>query len=184
MDASRNRIETERLILRPPEAQDFEPWAAFAADAEVMRHMGGAQPRSSAWRGFMTMAGAWQMQGFAMFSVIDKSSGKWIGRLGPWMPDGWPGSEVGWGIAREYWGKGLAREGSIAAMDWSFETLGWSEVIHTISSDNTASKALAKRLGSNYRGIGHLPPPIDMDIEIWGQTRAEWQARKWAGERE
>ena len=28
-------LETDRLILRPPEAQDFEPWAAFGADEEA-----------------------------------------------------------------------------------------------------------------------------------------------------
>ena len=33
-----------------------------------------------------------------MFSVFEKDSGRWIGRLGPWEPHGWPGKEVGWGI--------------------------------------------------------------------------------------
>lgn len=77
------RIETERLILRPTQAEDFDAWAAFMADAEAARHIGGQQVRSVAWRGFLAMAGAWQIQGFAMFSVIEKSSGRWIGRLGP-----------------------------------------------------------------------------------------------------
>lgn len=174
---TRNCIETERLIMRPPVPEDFEAWAAFAADPEVMRHLGGVQVRSVAWRSFVAMAGSWQMQGFAMFSVIEKSSGKWIGRLGPWMPEGWPGTEVGWGIASEYWGKGYAAEGSVAAINWSFEKLGWSEVIHTIAADNEKSKALAKRLHSRYLHMGRLPAPIDMDVEIWGQTRAQWRDR-------
>ncbi len=42
-------LETPRLILRPPEAADFEPWAAFAADPVAARFLGG---RSLArWRG-------------------------------------------------------------------------------------------------------------------------------------
>ena len=43
-------IVTERLILRPPAAEDFEAAAAFHADAETMRFLGGAKARSEAWR--------------------------------------------------------------------------------------------------------------------------------------
>ena len=99
-------IETERLTLRPPLVGDFEAWAECMADEATMRFLGGAQPRSAAWRGFCSMAGAWSLYGFAMFSVIERSSGRWIGRLGPWKPVDWPGTEVGWGLAREGWGKG------------------------------------------------------------------------------
>jgi RimJ/RimL family protein N-acetyltransferase len=90
-------LETPRLILRPTRPEDFEPWAAFMADGEASKFIGGPQPRSTAWRGFMSMAGSWAMNGQAMFSVVEKSSGDWIGRVGPWVPDGWPGNEVGLG---------------------------------------------------------------------------------------
>lgn len=43
---------------------------------------------------FTLEAGAWTIRGFSMFSVIEKDSGQWIGRLGPWQPEGWPGTEV------------------------------------------------------------------------------------------
>jgi RimJ/RimL family protein N-acetyltransferase len=181
MDTSQIRIETGRLLLRPTLIEDFDGWARFAADPEGMKFLGGALPRASAWRGFIGMAGAWQLQGFAMFSVIEKASGQWIGRLGPWMPEGWPGTEVGWGIARQYWGRGFAREGSVAAIDWAFDHLGWDEVIHTISADNLASKALAASLGSRYLRMDRLPPPIDIEVEVWGQSRAQWKQRNAAG---
>src|SRR5438105_3407950 len=98
-------LETERLILRPPQAEDLDAWAAFAADEVAARLLGGAQGRSSAWRALCTMAGAWSVNGFSMFSVIEKSTGRWIGRLGPWRPEEWPGTEVAWGLAREVWGR-------------------------------------------------------------------------------
>jgi len=98
-------VETERLILRVPTADDFEPWLAFSADEEAMRHLGGTQSRAVAWRGVCTMTGAWTIRGFSMFSVIEKATGRWVGRLGPWEPEGWPGTEVGWGLSREVWGR-------------------------------------------------------------------------------
>jgi RimJ/RimL family protein N-acetyltransferase len=173
------RLETERLLLRPTAREDFDGWASFMADEETSRFLGGSQPRPVAWRGFLSMAGAWAMQGFAMFSVIEKSSGRWVGRLGPWMPEGWPGTEVGWGIAREAWGKGYATEGAIAAIDWAFETLGWTEVIHTIGPENIASKAVATKLGSKNLRPGRLPAPFEkVPVDIRGQSREEWFARR------
>lgn len=169
-------IETERLVLRPPRKEDFDGWAAMMADAEVARFIGGQQARAAAWRGFLTMVGAWHIQGFGMFSVIEKSTGQWLGRLGPWQPEGWPGPEVGWGLARGAWGKGYAHEGACASIDWAFDHLGWTDVIHSIDPDNLPSQALARRLGSRNRGPGRLPAPYeDSPVDIWGQTREEWR---------
>ncbi|WP_199098664.1 GNAT family N-acetyltransferase [Dyella sp. ASV21] len=173
------RIETERLLLRPPQAEDFDPWAANMADAESARFIGGMQPRAVAWRGFLTMAGAWAVQGFGMFSVIEKQSGQWIGRMGPWFPEGWPGREVGWGLARAAWGKGYALEGATACMDFAFDRLGWDDVIHNIDPANAPSQALARRLGSDLRGMGRLPEPFEnVAVELWGQTREQWRRRR------
>ncbi|MEJ0067201.1 MAG: GNAT family N-acetyltransferase [Caulobacteraceae bacterium] len=172
-------LETERLILRPLAPEDLEPWIAFAADQEVMRYLGGVQLPAVAWRGFMSMAGAWSMTGAAMFSIVEKASGRWAGRLGPWAPLDWPGTEVGWGLARDFWGKGYAAEGAAAAIDWAFDALGWTEVIHTIHPDNAASQTLARRLGSTLRGPGKLPPPLQaMQVDVWGQSREAWRARR------
>jgi RimJ/RimL family protein N-acetyltransferase len=172
-------LETERLILRLPCREDFEPYAEMHADDEAARYIGGALTRAAAWRKFLQMPGAWMVQGFAMFSVLEKSSGRWLGQLGPWQPDGWPGTEIGWAFHPSAWGNGYATEAGLAALDWAFERLGWDEVIHSIHPDNRASQALAARLGSRNRGPGRLPPPYqDSPTEIWAQTRAEWSVSR------
>lgn len=176
-------LETERLILRPPVQNDFDAFAAFGADEEVSRHLGGVQPRHAAWRMMATIAGSWALMGFGMFSVIEKESGRWVGRLGPWFPGGegggWPGTEVGWGLARAAQGKGYAVEGATAAIDWAFATHGWDEVVHCIAKENTPSIAVARRLGSDVlRENVPLPAPINVAVDVYGQTRAQWQARR------
>ncbi len=170
-------LETARLILRAPSAEDFEPWVAFAADPEAARFIGGVQTRPMAWRSLCVMTGSWIVNGFGMFSVIEKESGRWVGRLGPWMPVGWPGPEVGWGLAREAWGKGYAVEGAAAAIDWAFDVLGWDEVIHAIDSANERSLSVARRLGSSHLRDAVLPDPLNVPVQIWGQTRSQWLAR-------
>jgi RimJ/RimL family protein N-acetyltransferase len=175
-------LKTERLILRLPQVDDFDAYADMHANEEAARHIGGAQKRAASWRKFLQMPGAWAMQGFAMFSVVEKSSGRWIGQVGPWKPEGWPGNEVGWAFHPSAWGRGYATEAAIAAIDWAFANLDWSEMIHCIAPENHASQALAQRLGSRKRGPGKLPPPYeDAPTEIWGQTRDEWFARRAAG---
>lgn len=171
-------LETERLILRPPTREDFEPWCAFMADEEAARHIGGLQSPPVAWRGLCTVTGAWTIEGFSMFSVIEKSSGRWIGRLGPWKPEGWPGTEVGWGIVRDAWGKGYATEGATAAIDWAFDNLDWHEVVHTIDPANSNSQKVAQRLGSRILRRAMMPEPFDQELDVWGQSRAEWRARR------
>lgn len=179
MTAASPQLETDRLWLRPTALEDFEGWAALHDDPEVTRYVGGLQPRGTAFRGLLAMAGAWSLQGFGMFSLIEKASGRWVGRVGPWCPDGWPGTEVGWALAREAWGKGYAVEAATLAIDWAFDHLGWTEVIHSIDPANTPSQNVASRLGSTLRGPGRLPAPFeDSKVDIWGQSREQWRARR------
>ena len=171
-------LHTPRLLLRVPEMADFERYAGMFADADT-HHIGGPLLRADAWRRFLQMPGAWFTQGFGMFSVIEKSTGRFVGQAGPWQPDGWPGTEVGYALHPEGRGKGYAVEACTAAIDWAFEALGWEEVIQSIAPANTPSQKVAERLGAKNRGRGSFQPPHDkLEIDVWGQTRAEWLARK------
>ena len=61
------QLETPRLILRVPRAEDFDAWAAFKADEEANRYIGGTEPRALGWRGEAAMEGAWSIRGCAMY---------------------------------------------------------------------------------------------------------------------
>jgi RimJ/RimL family protein N-acetyltransferase len=172
------QVETSRLILRVPRPADLDAWAEMMADEEAARFIGGVTPRAVSWRALMMMIGAWHADGFAMFSVYEKLTGRWVGRLGPWRPEGWPGTEVGWAIVRDCWGRGYATEGATAAIDWAFDRLGWAQVIHCIDPKNAASLAVARKLGARNLGTGWMPAPFDQSpVDIWGQTREEWRTR-------
>jgi RimJ/RimL family protein N-acetyltransferase len=112
-----------------------------------------------------------------MFSVLERDTGRWVGRVGPLHPEGWPGDEVGWGIVRDAWGRGYATEAAAAAVEWAFDALGWTEVIHCIDEGNTASERVAEHLGSRRLRRAVLPPPHPVELTVWGQTRHEWRAR-------
>ena len=172
-------IETDRLILRPPLLDDFARWSELMADSESARFIGGVMPRPIAWRILMQTRGAWELTGISMFSVVEKRNNVWIGRVGPWQPCEWPGTEIGWALHRDAWGKGYALEAAMAATEYAFHTLGWTDVIHCIDPANTASQRLAFRLGSRILRQTRMPPPFDHDVvDIWGQSRDEWIANQ------
>src|SRR5690606_21163702 len=170
------RIETPRLLLRVPRLEDFDRFAELHADEAAARHIGGHVPRAAAWRRFLWQPGAWAIQGFGMFAVLDRGTGQWLGQAGPWKPEGWPGNEIGYSFHPDAWGRGYATEAVVATIDWALANLGWDEFIHCIAPANAASQAVARRLGSVLRGPGRLPPPHEeAAVEVWGQTRAQRQ---------
>jgi RimJ/RimL family protein N-acetyltransferase len=171
-------LETDRLILRRPVIEDFEAWCAMMGDEETARFIGGVQAPPHVWRSLCTLLGHWQVRGYSFFTVLDKSSSEFIGRVGPWYPQVWPQPEIGWTVKREAWGKGYAVEAAAACMDHVFETLGWSDVIHLIDKQNTPSASVAAKLGSRNSGREDEVAGFGVLADVWGQTAEDWRARK------
>ena len=172
-------LETQRLILRPPTLEDFPRWCELMADEEATRFIGGVQSKHQVWRIIASVAGMWALHGEGMFSVIEKETGLWMGRIGPLHPYDWPGREIGWSLHPEGHGKGYAIEASIATIDYAFDKLQWLEVMHSIDPANTPSEKVAQKLGSYNQGPRPLPVPFETHkVNIWGQTKAEWQINR------
>jgi hypothetical protein len=108
------RLETERLLLRQFRDTDIDAYAAMLADPEVMRYIGEGKPltRDDAWRNMAMVAGHWSLRDYGMWAAEERSSGAFVGRVGLYYPEGWPGQEVGWALARPYWGEGVCVRGS------------------------------------------------------------------------
>jgi RimJ/RimL family protein N-acetyltransferase len=170
-------IETGRLKLRRWRGADVAPNSAMLSDPGTARFIAAdGKPVTTdlaGWRNAAVMSGHWALHGFGMFVVEEKSSGKFVGRVGPWFPPGWPGFEVGWGIAREFRGQGYAVEAARAAIDWSFATFELDRIIHCIDQENTASQGVARRLGAEkgdeFDLFGHA-------ADVWVTSRDQWPA--------
>jgi len=173
------RLETERLVLRGFCPDDFETWASFCADPEVVRYLWGKpQPRADAWRSMAITLGHWMLRGYGMWAVERGSDGAFIGRVGMLNPEGWPGLEVGWTLGRPYWGHGYATEAAKAAMRYAFLTQPVGRVISCIDPDNKASQAVALRLGESKGPRQELAiSGHSFTVDIWSITRQEWLKR-------
>ena len=147
-------LETERLILRGWRDADLLGWAAICADHEVMRSLGrpGGLSPEDAWREMAFLAGHWELKGFGHWALEERTSGRLVGRAGLLEPEGWPGLEVGWMVARPRWGQGYAGEAARAALAWAAAELGAGHVISLIADANARSARVAEKLGMAVEG--------------------------------
>ena len=151
-------LSTARLRLRPFKQTDLDDYAAICADAEVMRYIGAGGPvgRDVAWRHMALFLGEWALHGYGTWAVERRKDRRLIGRAGFLHPEGWPGCELAWTLARHAWGQGLGFEASRAALAYGRDHLGLGEVISLIRKDNLRSIALAERLGARQDGSTDL----------------------------
>jgi RimJ/RimL family protein N-acetyltransferase len=163
------RMETERLCLRLFEESDLDAYAEMCGDAEVMKYLGGVtMSRSEAWRNMATVLGHWQLRGFGLWAVEERSSGALVGRVGCWQPEGWPGLEIAWTLRRVFWGRGYATESARAALDVAFGALRQAHVISMIHPENQRSVRVARRLRMRLEGRTEL---LGHEVDVYGIHR-------------
>lgn len=147
-------LSTDRLLLRGLSARDFDVYAEMMADAAVTRFLGAGDPltRADAWRQLALFIGHWELCGFGMWAVESRTTGEFLGRIGCLEPEGWPGFEIGYTLARAHWGHGYAQEGARAALGFAHDVLGKRDVISLIRPANSASIRVATSLGARRTG--------------------------------
>ncbi|MHB8469985.1 MAG: GNAT family N-acetyltransferase [Gaiellaceae bacterium] len=157
---TRERIETERLVLRRPRLEDVEDVVEFVADAEVQRWIGGEPGgREAAVESVERWIRRWEQNGVGQFAVV--LDGHVIGRVGLLVWDGrtWETStyeaagpdavtELGWAIISSRWGHGFAVEAARAARDWAYRERRVEQLISLIDPRNVRSIRVADKLGA------------------------------------
>ena len=171
-------LTTQRLLLRPLTPEDFPAWAAMYADEQFATVFGLPAPLNAedAWRALAVQIGHWELRGFGMWAVAERNSPReFLGRVGFFEPEGWPGFELGWALARPAWGRGYATEGALAALEHAFTTLDRPRVISLISPENPRSAGVARRVGERIVDRIELRgKPAD----VWAIDRSAWLASR------
>jgi RimJ/RimL family protein N-acetyltransferase len=140
------RIETDRLILRPLSVSDLEDVVALHREPAVVEFLGPVS-RAEALERLRSVEQAWLDRGHDLLAILERSSGRFVGRVGlrHWPQFG--ETEVGWALPRHALGHGYATDAARACMDWGFASFPFPYVTAMIRPDNSRSLAVARRLG-------------------------------------
>lgn len=157
-------LETKRLILRAPKPEDFTVYRDFFADERASEAYGGPLSADKAWRVLATDLGHWALRGYGRWAVTIKQTGEMIGGCGLWWPGGYPRSELTWWIILAARKKGYAKEASIAAINFGYETLNWPLVETHMNDENTAARQLVESLDGEFLVRDSFPDGLDRDV--------------------
>jgi RimJ/RimL family protein N-acetyltransferase len=166
-------LHTPRLTLRAFTVGDWQPYAEMYADVSFVRYLGGAVlSKEQAWENMAIILGHWGLLGYGIWAIEAKATGELIGRAGLLNLPGWPDVEVCWALSPRFWGKGYATEAAQASIRWAFEEVGLARLVSLIAPENTASAAVALRVGEKLcERITFHGQPTDL-YEIRNATRA------------
>jgi RimJ/RimL family protein N-acetyltransferase len=122
------------------------------------------------------LLGHWCLEKFGTWAVEYLETGQFIGIIGFASPEGWPGFELVWSLARQFWGHGYATEGASKALDYGFRVLRRDSIISLIHPDNKASIRVAERIGEVPQGsikmLGWEVLRFGLDRETYLKSRA------------
>jgi RimJ/RimL family protein N-acetyltransferase len=147
-------ITTPRLVLRPPTRDDFEDSATLWGDSEVVRFIGGKPAtREDAWARFTRNVGHWALQGFGIWTLREKDTGRYAGEIGLFdfkrnlKPSFDGAQEMGWVLATWAQGKGYSTEAVRAVLAWNEEKFPGARVVCMIDPNNAPSLRVADKCG-------------------------------------
>jgi RimJ/RimL family protein N-acetyltransferase len=151
------RLETDRLVLRPWTADDAEAAVLAYGDAEVARWLAPAMDRVRDQEAMRVVLQQWIAEDVRMltpagrWAVQLRADGSLIGgaTLLPLPPD--DEYEIGWQLQRAAWGHGYATETGTALARWAFQQ-GLEQVIAVVRPANTRAVATLGRIGMEWTG--------------------------------
>lgn len=147
-------IKTKRLILRPWQDADLEPFARINADPRVMEFFPSVKTFKESASEYEAILEHFKKHGYGWWAVSEINNPNFIGFIGLRYLDFsaafTPAIEVAWRLAYEYWGRGYATEGAKASLQYGFEILNFSEIISFTSTINFRSQAVMERIGMHH----------------------------------
>ena len=115
-------------------------------DPEVSRFVGSLD-RTEAREKLKGNEREWAELGYGRAAVIERNSGRFLGRAGLKLWEQFGETEAGWAFRRDAWGHGYATEAGRATIDWGFANFDLPYITAMIEPANTRSLAVAERLG-------------------------------------
>ena len=151
------RIDTPRLTLRRPVAEDFETLRSMASDPSMFRYSERrAMMGAESWNLLLRHIGHWGIAGYGVYTVLDRETGRFVGQVGASSFQRDLGDdfdlhpEMTWTIASAHRGQGYATEAAAAFLDVLDHQQACHRSVALIHIENQASLRVANKLGFRF----------------------------------
>jgi RimJ/RimL family protein N-acetyltransferase len=174
-------IETDRLILRDFQAEDWVQVHAYARDPEVVRYQDWGPNSEEETRAFVDRAmatGRERPRKVYELAVVFKPTGTLVGGAALRLGDQDPlCAELGYTLHRLAWGQGLGTELARALVQFGFQHLEVRRVWAKCRPENIGSYRVLKKVGLRFEEYIQNDGTIRgrlVDSFLCGLTRQEW----------
>lgn len=168
------KLETERLILREMNMDDYDALYRVLSDPDIMQHYPYTfdEKRVRGW--IDRNIERYRIFGFGLWAVCIKETGEMIGDCGLTMQniDGTIKPEIGYHIRKDMQRKGYAKESAIAVRDWIFNNLPFNEVYSYMKYTNIPSAKSAESWGCKF--VKEYEDELNEITRVYCISREEW----------
>ncbi|HEY1720446.1 MAG TPA: 8-oxo-dGTP diphosphatase MutT [Magnetospirillaceae bacterium] len=173
-------IDTARLILRAPRADDVPRMMELLADPDVVRHTARVpHPYTKAdGERFIAACAEERAAGAGVtLAIEERVSGQMIGCIGaPFAPGN---AEMGYWLGRPYWSQGYATEAARRLLRFLFEVCSRGLVWACPEPSNPASRRVLEKCGLAFERREHMLFPArgdERDVDVLSIDREHWTA--------
>lgn len=147
-----DKIETERLILRPITIDDAYDVYEWGSDPMVNRYMPYPLHEN------VHQAEEWinSLAGKNEFVFCLKDSGEVVGGGSMSYHEKYKAYELGYNLKRKHWGAGYATEAAKALIQWAYQELGVHDFFARHAKANHASEHVIKKCGFQFKEYGKM----------------------------
>ena len=167
-------IETERLLLREMNDDDFQALYEVLADSEIMQHYPYAFDENRVRNWIERNIERYRVFGFGLWAVCLKETDEMIGDCGLTMQliKGEIKPEIGYHIRADKQRKGYAKEAAIAVRDWTFNNTPFNIVYSYMKHTNEASAQTAMSYGCKQ--VDNFFDEVNGITKVFAISRNEW----------
>ena len=167
-------IETERLLLREMNDDDFQALYEVLADSEIMQHYAYKFDEARVTNWIQRNIDRYRIFGFGLWAVCLKETGEMIGDCGLTMQliNGQIKPEIGYHIRADKQRNGYAKEAAIAVRDWVFNNTPFNVVCSYMKYNNEASIKTALSYGCKQ--VDEFSDEINGITKVFAIFRNEW----------
>ena len=145
-------LETDRLLLREMNMDDFDALYKVLLDSDIMQHYPYTfdEKRVSDW--IERNMNRYRDNGFGLWAVCLKDTGEMIGDCGLTLQniEGEMLPEIGYHIRADHQRKGYAKEAAAAVRDWAFANTDYPALYSYCKYTNVGSYKTAESIGMHF----------------------------------